>query len=61
MNVSVCDTGNSMIDLSSKIDMQELRKYRIIVGKMTRHQMVHINESMRLKKKCQQCRYLLYL
>jgi hypothetical protein len=115
MNVRVCDTGNSMtdkeiIDLSSKINMQELRKYRIAVGRMTReairkfqpadlkrkmeparlqrvldegavlnindanwlidfwgrknvagillmpitrHHMVHINESMRLKKKCQ--------
>lgn len=115
MNVRVYDTGNSMtdreiIDLSSKINMQELRKYRIAVGRMTReviqnfqpedlkrkmqsarlqrvldegavlnvnganwlidfwgrknvagillmpitrHHMVHINESMRLKKKCQ--------
>lgn len=115
MNVKVCDTGNSMtdeeiIDLSLKINMQELRKYRIVVGRksrevirsfqtadlkrkmeparlqrilderavlnvdsahwlidfwgrknvagillmpLTRHQKVHINESMRLKKKCQ--------
>lgn len=115
MNIKVCDTGNSMtdeeiIDLSSKINMQELRKYRIAVGRksrdvirsfqpadlkrkvepvrlqrvlderavlkvdsaqwlidfwgrknvagiilmpLTRHQKVHINESMRLKKKCQ--------
>lgn len=115
MHVKVCDTGNSMtneeiIDLSSKINMQELRKYRIAVGRktrevirklqqadlkrkmesamlqrildegavlnvdganwlidfwgrknvagiilmsVTRHQMVHINESMRLKNKCQ--------
>lgn len=115
MDVTVCDTGNSMtdeeiIDLSLKINMQELRKYRIAVGRksrevirsfqpadlkrkmeparlqrvlyeravlnvdtaywlidfwsrknvagillmpLTRHQKVHINESMRLKKKCQ--------
>lgn len=115
LNVKVCDTGNSMtdeeiIDLSSRINMQELRKYRIAVGRktreiirdfqptnlkektkperlqrsldegavlnvesanwlidfwsrknvagillmpITRHQIVHINESMRLKKKCQ--------
>ncbi len=115
MNVRVCDTGNSMTDkeindLSSKINMQELCKYRITVGRktreviqrfqpsdlkrkmeparlqrvldegavlnvdganwlidfwgrknvagillmpITRHHMVHINESMRLKKKGQ--------
>lgn len=115
MKVKVCDTGNSMtddeiIDLSLKINMQELRNYRIAVGRksrevirsfqpkdlkrkmeparlqrvldegavlnvdganwlidfwgrknvagillmpLTRHHMVHINESMRLKKKCQ--------
>lgn len=114
MSVKVCDTGNSMtdeeiIDLSLKINMQELRNYRIAVGRksrevirsfqpadlqrkmeparlqraldegavlnvdgahwlidfwgrknvagillmpLTRHQKVHINESMRLKKKC---------
>ncbi|GMA97749.1 DinB family protein [Pelosinus sp. IPA-1] len=118
MNVKVCDTGNSMtdeeiIDLSSKINMQELRNYRIAVGRktrevirgfqqtdlkrkmeparlervldegavlnvdganwlidfwgrkniagillmpVTRHQIVHINESMRLKNKCQSSR-----
>jgi hypothetical protein len=115
LNISVCDTGNAMtdeeiIDLSSKINMQELRRYRMTVGRrtqeiiqsllptdlkkkmkpdrlqrildeggvlnveganwlidfwgkknvagillmpITRHQMVHMNESMRLKKKCQ--------
>lgn len=41
MNVKVCDTGNSMthdeiIDLSSNINMQELRNYRIAVGRKTR-------------------------
>lgn len=113
MQVKICDTGNSMtdeeiIELSSKINMQELRNYRIAVGRrsremirnfqpadlkrkmeaarlqrvldegavlnveganwlinfwgrknvagillmpVTRHHMVHINESMRLKKK----------
>lgn len=113
MHVKICDTGNSMTDeeiveLSSKINMQELRNYRIAVGRksrevirnfqpadlkrkieparlqrvlnegavlnvesanwlinfwgrknvagillmpVTRHHMVHINESMRLKKK----------
>ena len=119
MNARVMDTGNSMtdeeiIDLSSRIDMQELRNYRIAVGRktceiisgfepsdlkrkinnpqnlqrifdegavlehkdskwlvdflgrknvagillmpITRHQMVHINDSIRLKKKCQSSR-----
>lgn len=113
MQVKICDTGNSMtdeeiIELSSIINMQELRNYRIAVGRrsremirnfqpadlkrkmeaarlqrvldegavlnveganwlinfwgrksvaglllmpVTRHHMVHINESMRLKKK----------
>lgn len=113
MHVKICDTGNSMTDeeiveLSSIINMQELRNYRIAVGRksrevirnfqpadlkrkmeparlqrvlnegavlnvesanwlinfwgrknvagillmpVTRHHMVHINESMRLKKK----------
>lgn len=113
MQVKICDTGNSMtdeeiIELSSTINMQELRNYRIAVGRrsremirnfqpadlkrkmeaarlqrvldegavlnveganwlinfwgrknvagillmpVTRHHMVHINESMRLKKK----------
>lgn len=116
LGVKVCDTGNSMtdeeiLDLSSRLNMQELRKYRIAVGRktreiinnlqpadlkrkmkadglqrildegavlnveganwlidfwgrknvagillmpITRHQLVHIHESMRLKKKCQQ-------
>ena len=115
MNVNVLDTGNAMtdeeiIDLSSNIDMQELRNYRIAVGRktrdiiqqfkpadlkrkmepkrlqrildegavlnvdgakwlidfwgrknvagillmpVTRHNLVHINESMNIKKKCQ--------
>lgn len=115
LGVEVCDTGNSMndeeiIDLSSRLNMQELRRYRIAVGRktreiianlqpadlkqkmkadrlqrilaegavlnveganwlidfwgrknmagillmpVTRHQLVHINESIRLKKKCQ--------
>ncbi|SMD15324.1 DinB family protein [Sporomusa malonica] len=119
MNIKVCDTGNSMtdeeiIDLSLKINMQELRKYRIAVGRksreiirsfqpadlkrkmeparlrrvlderavlnvdgahwlvdfwgrknvagillmpLTRHQKVHINESMRLKRKCHSIGY----
>ena len=114
MNVNVLDTGNAMtdeeiIDLSSNIDMQELRNYRIAVGRktrdiiqqfkpadlkrkmepkrlqrildegavlnvdgakwlidfwgrknvagillmpVTRHNLVHINESMNIKKKC---------
>jgi hypothetical protein len=118
LNVQVCDTGNSMtdeeiIDLSSKLHMQELRKYRMAVGRktreiiqnfqptdlkrkmkpdrlqrileegavlnveganwlidfwgkknvagillmpITRHQMVHINEAVRLKRKCQAIR-----
>lgn len=116
MNVQVMDTGNAMtdqeiIDLSSRIHMQELRNYRIAVGRktreiisglkpfdlkrkmnntqdlqriydegavlehedskwlvdfwgrknvagillmpITRHQMVHINDSICLKRKCQ--------
>ncbi|MCR4422608.1 MAG: DinB family protein [Exilispira sp.] len=116
LNVKVVDTGNAMtdpeiLDFSSQINMQELRNYRIAVGKktrelilgfkptdlkrkmnnpqllqrifdegavlehkdsrwlvdfwgrknvagillmpITRHQMVHINDSIRLKKKCQ--------
>lgn len=114
MNVRVCDTGNAMtneeiIDFSSKLDMDELKKYRIAVGRktrdtiksfkpsdlkrkmepgrlqrvldegavinvegaswlidfwgrknvagillmpITRHHLVHINESMQLKQKC---------
>ncbi len=41
MNVQVRDTGNAMtdeeiVDLSSRIDMQELRNYRIAVGRKTR-------------------------
>lgn len=119
MNVKICDTGNAItneeiIELSSNIDIEELRKYRIEVGRktreiiqkfqlvdlkrkmeatrlqrilnegavlnveranwlidfwgkknvagillmpVTRHQIVHINESMRLKQKCK--RFLL--
>ena len=115
LGVTVCDTGNSMtdeeiIDLSSRLNMQELRQYRIAVGRttreiitslqpadlkgkikadrlqrildegavlnvesanwlidfwgrknvagillmpVTRHQMVHLNAAMHLKKKCQ--------
>lgn len=115
LGVTVCDTGNSMtdeeiIDLSSRLSMQELRQYRIAVGRttreiitslqpadlkgkikadrlqrildegavlnveganwlidfwgrknvagillmpVTRHQMVHLNAAMHLKKKCQ--------
>lgn len=115
MNVTVRDTGNAMtdaeiIDLSTRINMLELRKYRIAVGRktreiiiklqpadlkrkmtpanlqcifdegavlpvegsswlvdfwgrknvagilsmpVTRHQMVHINDSLLLKAKCQ--------
>lgn len=115
LGVTVCDTGNSMtdeeiVDLSSRLNMQELRQYRIAVGRktreiitslrpadlkrkikadrlqrildegavlnveganwliefwgrknvagillmpVTRHQMVHINSAMHLKKKCQ--------
>ena len=115
LGVEVIDTGNSMsdeeiIDLSSRLNMQALRQYRIAVGRktreiianlqpadlkrkmkadrlqrilaegavlnveganwlidfwgrkdvagillmpVTRHQLVHINESIRLKKKCQ--------
>jgi hypothetical protein len=115
MKVNVKDTGNAMtdeeiIDLSSSINMQELRNYRMAVGRrtleiiqamkpfdmkrkmevsrlkhildegavlnveganwlidfwgnknvagilmmpVTRHQLVHINEAMRLKQKCQ--------
>jgi hypothetical protein len=119
MNVQVVDTGNAMtnreiIDLSSRINMRELRNYRIAVGRktreiisefkpvdikrkmnrpenlqrifnegavlehkdskwlvdfwgrknvagillmpITRHQMVHINDSIRLKGKCQSSR-----
>lgn len=41
MNVTVYDTGNAMTDneiifFSSKIDMKELRNYRIAVGRKTR-------------------------
>ncbi len=41
LNVTVCDTGNAMTeeeiaDLSSVIDMQELYKYRVAVGRKTR-------------------------
>lgn len=41
MNVTVCDTGNAMSDeeindLSSAINMNELRNYRIAVGRKTR-------------------------
>jgi hypothetical protein len=41
MNVQVVDTGNAMTDeeisdLSSRINMQELRNYRIAVGRKTR-------------------------
>jgi oligoribonuclease NrnB/cAMP/cGMP phosphodiesterase (DHH superfamily) len=41
MNVQVVDTGNAMtdeeiIDFSSRINMQELRNYRIAVGRKTR-------------------------
>jgi hypothetical protein len=112
LHIKICDTGNSMTDeeiveLSSEVNMQELRNYRIAVGRrsrevirnlqpadlkrkmeparlqrvldegavlnvesanwlidfwgrknvagillmpVTRHHMVHINESMRLKK-----------
>ncbi len=115
LGVTVCDTGNSMtdeeiIDLSCRLNMQELRQYRIAVGRktreiitslqpadlkekikadrlqrilnegavlnveganwlidfwgrknvagillmpVTRHQMVHLNAAMHLKKKCQ--------
>ncbi len=116
LDVGVVDTGNAMtdqeiIDFSSKISMQELRNYRIAVGRksrelifelkpedikrrmnnpmclqrildegavlekegskwlvdfwsrknvagillmpITRHQMVHMNDSLKLKKKCQ--------
>lgn len=115
LGVTVCDTGNSMtdeeiIDLSCRLNLQELRQYRIAVGRktreiitslqpadlkgkikadrlqrildegavlnvesanwlidfwgrknvagillmpVTRHQMVHLNAAMHLKKKCQ--------
>lgn len=115
LGVTVCETGNSMtdeeiMDLSSRLNMQELRQYRIAVGRktreiitclqpadlkgkikadrlqrilnegavldveganwliefwgrknvagillmpVTRHQMVHLNAAMHLKKKCQ--------
>ena len=41
LQISVCDTGNAMTDgemiaFSNQIDMQELRKYRIAVGRKTR-------------------------
>ncbi|WP_139905747.1 DinB family protein [Clostridium thermarum] len=41
MKVTVCDTGNSMsdeeiIELSNRLDMNELRNYRIAVGRKTR-------------------------
>ena len=41
LKVAVCDTGNAMtdgeiIDLSSKLDMAELRNYRMAVGRRTR-------------------------
>lgn len=41
MNVTVCDTGNAMtdeeiIELSSKLNMQELRNYRAAVARKTR-------------------------
>lgn len=49
LGVTVCDTGNSMtdeeiIDLSSRLNMQELRQYRIAVGRKTRESLLAFSQ-----------------
>lgn len=60
MNVTVCDTGNAMTDeeieaLSSAIDMNELRSYRIAVGRKTKEiiEQLQVND---LKRKMEPAR-----
>jgi hypothetical protein len=55
MNIKVCDTGNAMtdeeiIDLSANINMQELRNYRIAVGRKTR-EIIQKSQPADLKRK----------
>ncbi|HOM01899.1 MAG TPA: hypothetical protein PLH43_03620 [Acetivibrio sp.] len=45
-------SDDEIMDLSQKINMKELEEYRKAVGKRTRHQVVHLNDSLKLKKKC---------
>jgi hypothetical protein len=55
MNLKVCDTGNAMtheeiIDFSTSVNMEELRRYRIAVGRKTR-EIIQSLEPSDLKRK----------
>ncbi len=55
LDVAVCDTGNAMnddeiIDISKKVNMDELRNYRVAVGRRTREVISNLKpEDMRQK------------